>query len=322
MSTNDNAPGGCEPTGGAKISKQIHNTILADSLPQKLLAKGFEPIPIKPREKYPTLKNWSAADCSRLVRNWPPNHGIGLRTGTVTAVDIDVHNPDVVEKIVNLLRFFCSSDLITRIGQSPKILVPLICPEIKTKITSNKWCDKNGEINQIECLSYGQQFVGFGIHPGTGKPYKWDGDLLTHVLPTISLELIKEVFAYLNTLAADRGWQNLTETEIKAKRLVSERPPQDKGDAPGQIYNRSVTIEKVLEHYGWTHYRDNYWSRPGKSSGVSGSVLGNILWCFSLSTCLKANSANDAFEVLTQYEFKGDKGACTRALRREMGVAA
>jgi hypothetical protein len=299
-----------------RTQSQQHNP----GLPQQLLAAGFEPVPIAPRQKYPTLKNWTTAACSELVKHWPANHGIGLRTGKIVAVDIDVHDAEVVEKLVNLLNFMCSAAPLTRIGQPPKVLSPVLCPEIKSKISSNKWCDEHGEINQIEVLSHGQQFVAYGIHPDTGKRYQWDGDLLDHKLPTIPRSLLQEVFDHLDTLAAERGWHSLTKAENQAKKVVQARRPQTTGDAPGAIYNRSVPIEKVLEHYGWEHYRDNHWTRPGKASGVSGSVIGGILWCFSSATCLTANAAHDAFEIVARYDFSGDKSACAKALRQEVAA--
>ncbi|OQX18894.1 MAG: hypothetical protein BWK76_06345 [Desulfobulbaceae bacterium A2] len=290
------------------------------SLPHQLLALGFEPIPIAPSQKYPTLNDWPTADCAELVQHWPANHGIGLRTGKIVAVDVDVYDADVVDQLVNLLRFMCSAAPLTRIGQPPKVLCPVLCPEIKTKISSNKWCDQHGVINQIEVLSHGQQFVAYGIHPVTGKPYQWDGDLLRHELPTISRSLLQEVFDHLDKLAAKSGWVNLTAAENQAKKVVAARRPQTSGDAPGAIYNRSVTIVTVLEHYGWKKYREHHWTRPGKASGVSGSVFGDILWCFSSSPCLSANAAHDAFEIVSRYEFGGDKSACAKALRQEVAA--
>jgi hypothetical protein len=303
-------------TPESQAQSQGHNP----SLPQQLFAKGFEPVPIAPRQKYPTITNWPTADCAELVKHWPAMHGIGLRTGKIVAVDVDVYDAEVVDRLISLLNFMCSDSPLTRIGQPPKVMAPVLCPEIKSKISSNKWCEGNGVINQIEILSHGQQFVAYGIHPDTGKRYQWDGDLLTHQLPTISRSLLQEVFDHLDKLATERGWHNLTKAENQAKIVVAARRPQNTGDAPGAIYNRSVTIEVVLEHYGWTHYRANHWTRPGKASGVSGSVFGDILWCFTSSTCLTANAAHDAFELVARYDFGGDKSSCARALRSEVAA--
>jgi hypothetical protein len=287
---------------------------------EKLLKLGYEPIPIKPKEKYPTVKEWQKADCTELVKNWPKNHGIGLRTGKVTAIDIDVYDKELVDWVIQQLNFLADGPLLCRVGQPPKTLIPVSCEGVEKKFTSNKWADEHGAINQIEILSYGQQFVAFGIHPGTGKPYKWNGDLLNHSLPNIrKTDFTEAIFVGFDERAAERGWHNLSQAQEAAqKKAAQSRKKTDAGDAPGDVYNRSVPLETVLEHYGWTPYKGNYWTRPGKNKGISGAIYGNILHCFTSSTCLDQEGNHDAFEVLTRYEFSGDKSACASALRQEI----
>lgn len=306
--------GHCPGSGGC--SEEYNKLALG------LYQKGYEPIPIKPGQKYPTIKGWRTADCSKFVTTWPKDHGVGLRTGKVTAIDIDVYHAEVVDALVRQIAIFPDGDFLQRVGQPPKVLIPVICPELKSKMVSNKWVDAQGVINQIEILSHGQQFVAYGIHPGTKKHYEWSDDLLSHSLPTLPVTLVETIFEYFDQLAEERGWTNLSKKEKKAKKEVVRRKTANTGDMPGEIYNRSVSVETVLEHYGWTHYQGQYWTRPGKDRGVSGSVLGDIFWCFTSSTCLEPESANDAFEVLAQYEFGGDKSACARALHQMMREVA
>ncbi|XCN72850.1 MAG: bifunctional DNA primase/polymerase [Candidatus Electrothrix aestuarii] len=286
----------------------------------QLLQMGYEPIPIKPNEKYPTVKNWQNADCAQLVESWPKDYGIGLRTGQkVTAIDIDVYHKGLVDWAVNQFRSLVDGSLLCRVGQPPKTLIPVSCEGVEKKFTSNKWVDQNGTINQIEILSHGQQFVAFGIHPGTGKPYEWDGDLLAHSLPTIRRSDLETVFQGFDNQAAEKGWHNLTQAAETAKEVTATRSRKNSsGDAPGDVYNRSVPLETVLEHCDWTHCQGNYWTRPGKSKGISGAVHGGVLYCFTSSTCLDAEQCHDAFEILSRYEFSGDKSACSLALRQEM----
>ncbi|MCI5136997.1 MAG: hypothetical protein D3922_00970 [Candidatus Electrothrix sp. AR1] len=289
---------------------------------EELLKLGYEPVPIKPKEKFPTVKGWQKADCSQLVKRWPKSHGIGLRTGKkVTGVDIDVYHKDLVDWVVRQLRFLADGPFLCRVGQPPKTLIPVYCEDVDKKFTSNKWVDQNGTINQIEILSHGQQFVAFGIHPGTGKPYEWDGDLLIHSLPNIrKTDFTGAIFVGFDERAAERGWHNISKVaETATKAATRSRKSSSTGDTPGDIYNRSVPLETVLEHYGWTQCRGNYWTRPGKNTGISGSVHGEVLYCFTNSTCLNEGQCNDAFEILSRYEFGGDKSACASALRQEMG---
>lgn len=181
---------------------------------------------------------------------------------------------------------------------------------------SDAHIDPHGEMHRIEVLSYGQQFAAYGIHPGTKEPYRWSGDLLTHSLPEVSKDFILHLFDIFYDLACKKGWRNISTREKKAERTIGVRQSSYTEDAPGSIYNRAVSVYVLLEHYGWKHYRDQYWTRPGKKSGVSGTVFNDeVFWCFTSSTILKPDQPYDAFELLAQYEFNGDKSACARALK-------
>jgi putative DNA primase/helicase len=60
----------------------------------------------------------------------------------------------------------------------------------KSSIAPNSACCNIGGESRVEILCNGQQFVAYGIHPGTGKPYEWfGGDPLTvavAALPEVS----------------------------------------------------------------------------------------------------------------------------------------
>lgn len=289
-----------------------------DELAKPLYEKGFELCPIAPGKKYPANPGWPNADTASLVKAWPDKHGVGIRTGIQTGIDIDVYN----KRIVNgLLHCFDGVEILTRIGLPPKALVPVICPEVKKKICSDKWVDKNGVINQIELLSYGQQFVAFGIHPDTKKPYRWSGDLLAHELPVIPLAMIDFLFATFNKLAERAGWTNITIKERKTCRIRKAR--NKNRNKPGDVYNRCCSISNVLEEYGWKHYRGDYWTRPGKTHGVSGTVFDdNTFYCFTSSTCLEPGRSYDCFGLLAMYEYGGNFTAAAKAVRRTLQEVA
>lgn len=285
-------------------------------LARLLFEAELEPIPVAPSQKRPSIKKWPTADCAELVENWDRyyrGHGIGLRCGRVSALDIDVIDSDIVQYLRSCLDF----QHLTRIGQPPKVLVLFLCPEITKKLLSDAYVDEHGVMHRIEILSYGQFYVAYGIHPDTKKPYEWSGDLLTHSLPEVSKEFILHLFDIFYELACKKGWKNISTREKQAEKRVSMRLPTNRGNAPGSIYNRAVPLATVLEHYGWTHYKGRYWTRPDKKAGVSASVFDDrILWVFTSSTCLAPDRPYDAFEILTQYEFNGNKSECARALRR------
>ncbi len=291
------------------------------ALANQLYDIGFEPIPVTPGEKYWKKPGWESIELP--ITPWPATHGISLRTGTtIVGLDIDIYDKSIVNFLLGALEF----SYITRIGEPPKVLVPIHCSEIAEKIESDKYVDEHGVINRIEILSKGQQFVAYHIHPDTKKPYTWNGDLLTHSLPEVSKDFILYLFDLFYELACKRGWKNLSIQEQQAKKAVKSRRKQTSGDKPGDFYNRAVTVETVLSHYGWKHVRGEHWRRPGKKRGVSGHIYKEIFCCFTSSTSLpgtvgRSPSTHDAFDLLTWFEFGGDKVRAAQELRR-LEVAA
>lgn len=292
------------------------------SMVSTLFAIGLEPIPIAPGKKYPTLDNWTTVDVGPIVENWPRNHGIGLRCGDILGLDIDIYHKDVVAVLWGHL-LVDYPNMVGRVGQPPKVLIPFLCEDTKTKFTSSKLVDEHGVINQIEVLAKGQQFVAYGIHPGTRKPYTWTGDFLEHGLPEISLEEIHELFSLFDELATGKGWVNLDEKEKAAKFEFTSRPPSNIGTAPGDRYNRCCSITDVLTEYGWKHYRGPYWTRPGKKTGVSATVFNDeIVYIFTSSTSLEPNRTYDNFGLLAHYEYGNNFSAAAKGLLQIIKEAA
>ena len=63
----------------------------------RLLANGYLPLPLVPGEKRPAITDWSRLTIdTAVVGGWAvryPGHGVGLRTGTLVGIDIDVLDP-------------------------------------------------------------------------------------------------------------------------------------------------------------------------------------------------------------------------------------
>ena len=146
------------PAGAAHIT-------FADAAEQ-LLDNGYEPIPIKPAQKVPALSRWtSVAIDDTAIESWRMPYascGVGLRTGRLVGIDIDILDPDLAHEAQSLAmkRF---GDTLFRVGLWPKRLLLYRTQTPFAKMKSG----------QIEILGLGQQFVAFGLHPGTGKPYSW-----------------------------------------------------------------------------------------------------------------------------------------------------
>lgn len=164
----------------------------------RLLANGYLPLPLVPGEKRPAITDWTGVTIgAEVVGGWIgryPGHGVGLRTGALVGIDIDVLDPDLAQQIERLVRDRLGETL-NRVGLWPKRLLPYRIEAPLRKIT---WGHTRGA--QVEVLGQGQQFVAFGIHPATGVPYEWVGGTPLEV-PFTALPAIDEVG--LATLGAE-----------------------------------------------------------------------------------------------------------------------
>lgn len=131
-----------------------------------LLENGYAPIPVRPESKVPAVTRWSQVDVSESkVADWAirySSHSIGLRTGALVGIDIDLTDPDAAYEVATaaLSRF---GTTLVRVGAWPKRLLLFRTDEPFAKL--KRGC--------VEVLGLGQQFVAFGGHPDTGRPYTW-----------------------------------------------------------------------------------------------------------------------------------------------------
>jgi AAA domain/Bifunctional DNA primase/polymerase, N-terminal len=146
---------------------------------KKLLQGGFEPLPVN--GKIPVIKDWQkiVIDDAEVTR-WEklPNAGnTGLRTRRMPTLDADILDPAASEAIERLVheRFKERGLILTRIGKEPKRAFPFRTDTPFPKIVINLVAPDGDTSQKLEFLGDGQQLVGFGTHPDTGKRYKWHG---------------------------------------------------------------------------------------------------------------------------------------------------
>lgn len=154
----------------------------------QLLDNGYEPLPIKPGQKVPALSRWtSVAIDAAAIETWRVRHGscsVGLRTGWLTGVDIDILDPDRAHaaQALAIERF---GETLVRVGRWPK---RLLLYRTETPFAKMK-------AGQVEILGLGQQFVAFGLHPGTRRPYSWPLGETPLEVPRSDLPMIDQTAA-------------------------------------------------------------------------------------------------------------------------------
>ncbi len=167
----------------------------------RLRDNGFAPIPIrsawdrcKSPGKSPAIPEWQRYGVAPpseerldyfLERfsggNW------GIVCGDVIAIDIDILDPDLASATEAIARKIFGDTPLLRIGKFPKRLLVYRAGE---PIVGFKRHDISVEVFALnKDQKGGQQFVAFGIHPGTMKPYDWpiESPLDVHVddLPAV-----------------------------------------------------------------------------------------------------------------------------------------
>lgn len=142
-----------------------------------LLRLGFKPIPVN--GKRPVPKKWEAAPMHQdQIGFWAeefPRLNTGLRTEDLVAVDIDIYHHEVADAVeaAFVARF---GPGLKRLGQAPKRLLLYGAKAPGLKITSPLFQTVDGMEHKVEILGDGQQFVAYGIHPDSLRPYEWVGD--------------------------------------------------------------------------------------------------------------------------------------------------
>lgn len=141
----------------------------------RLIQLGYFPVPIPMGRKGPTIDGWQNLRCKpEDVPNLWDTTGmsIGVLHVNTAALDIDVYDPDLAARLLaeGMRRF---PGALERIGHAPKtaIVMRVEGPEWAVRATSK---GKKGDLTaQVDIRAFTRQFVAYGYHPDTGKPYTW-----------------------------------------------------------------------------------------------------------------------------------------------------
>jgi hypothetical protein len=192
---------------------------------------GYEPIPCL--GKRPVLANWTEALIDVVApviwnATYPGATNTGIRTKHTPAFDIDIYDADMAKQIENELRACFLQQLLVRIGQPPKRLIPFRCETPFSRIRVRfKAPNDDKTVHKIEVLCDGQQFIADGVHPDTGKAYTWqNGDLLSvphERLPLIDEATARQFIARARKIIIAAGWTEIGKGNGKTKNKTSNK---------------------------------------------------------------------------------------------------
>lgn len=183
----------------------------------KLQAAGFKLVPIKAGTKQPMTRGWqnirsTPADVAKWARS-SYYGGIAVLGKFTPGIDVDVSDEDIANKIVA----WCHENIgltPVRLGNAPRVLLPYAAPEKGLgPDSSHKFKDELGVLHQVDVRATGQQWVAYGVHPGTGNPYTWLPNELSEYqpdfLPVLTGEKLQELFAYFESIVPT-SWTRLS----------------------------------------------------------------------------------------------------------------
>ncbi|WOH37681.1 PriCT-2 domain-containing protein [Thalassotalea fonticola] len=237
---------------------------------------GYSIVPIKAGTKRPSIPNWPNVKADEyLINDWlnqydSTNTGVGILAKACPAIDIDILDEAVAEKVVE----FCIRRLggqLVRYGKKPKALLPFrVVPGVTIrKQKSTIYEDSKGDVHAVEVLGDGQLWVAFHTHPDTGEPYSWvdtnypDSDLTDYTwdeLPVLEQWMIYELMDFVEEQAIEAGWKvKSTGTTFNATALPNQneddllylKPPIGLSDIQISNLLKELPTEEFSDYDRW-----------------------------------------------------------------------
>jgi hypothetical protein len=302
-----------------KRRKQENQQEVTDALARlrwRLLENGYEPIPIQ--GKRPCTVGWTTGDIDleRIVRETilhPDHRSTGFRTGVLVGADIDLHNEDHAEIIRQVVEDTIGATPLRRRGSKGEMLC---YRKAGTPIGKIVIRDPVADKTLFEIFGQGGQFVAYGIHPDTQRPYDW---LIPGQEPlSAPLSALPEVTTDMLHDVGDRVSERLSELGYQIAATTSKTYTQP--FQAGNIHDAETITQKFLNIIptGAKRDRKGYinFSCPGckHNDNRSGLVVtpsgGFRFHCFHASCDYHSN---------TGWEPGGLIGPRTRRLYEEMG---
>lgn len=239
-----------------------------------LVSRGYPIVPIKPGTKHPAQKGWLATDYNTmdLARKFH-RFGVGVKTGGVVGVDIDVLDDAVVEQLVTWLHKTIGAAPV-RVGKAPKALLAFRTSTPFRKKSSRAYRSPDGKIHRVEVLGKGQQFVAYAEHPESGRPYSWGDQELTDIpygaLTEISEKQVQALFDHFYAVIP-KEWKPTEKVVSRADER--HRPNANPYADVEQLEPAMAAISIFPEEY-------ERWIKVGMAlhRATSGSADGLRLW--------------------------------------------
>jgi len=180
----------------------------------RILANGYDPVPIRHGLKHPGFKGWQKSVATpEVISEWDAKFaraGVGVLAARTPGVDIDVRDEAVGTEIRQFVEMMFGETLV-RVGDAPKCLLVFQTDTPFAKVDTRMWIDAAGVEHKVEILGDGQQWVAYHMHPERQKPYKWDdkGPASTprKLLPKLTEKQAVEIHDFAISCFKKAGWK-------------------------------------------------------------------------------------------------------------------
>jgi hypothetical protein len=210
----------------------------------RMLANSWSPVPAI--GKRVLLQGWTEfcrrAPTNKEIEEWSTDHpdwsNTGAACGGVIGIDLDIDDENLAGVIESLAKKLLGSTPLKRIGRAPRAMLVYRADEMIRSTTVK------GETGAgVDILGDGRQFICFGIHPQTGKPYKWPGasplDTAVATLPRVNAEQVDRFLVEVRTRIAPNS---------------GPRPARVVANAEAT----SPALDDVFSRYGWRDGASDY----------------------------------------------------------------
>ena len=203
-----------------------------------LLANGYRIVKIAGRGKNPIENGWTrkivtAEDCEN---DNAADRSVGIICGEdVMCVDVDIYEHELADEIMAVIKGLHPDCIIpTRYGARPKFAmlfrnVDNLAPTRSPLYTKGEGDEK--VTAQIEFRGKNQQFVAFGIHPGTGKEYEWENGspefLSVEDLPPLTKDDFEKIMQEIDATARSLGYTPPHPSNSALAKVEEKLTPED-----------------------------------------------------------------------------------------------
>jgi hypothetical protein len=142
-----------------------------------LLRNGYEPIPIVGKETW--ITGWTTGEITeeRIIAETCRNRryaNTGLRSGRLVGIDIDLVDREQVSILLEIADALLGHTPLRRFGSKGQMLLYRLVDEpIGKMVIRRAKTETENARPLVEIFGQGGQFVAYGTHPDTKRPYRW-----------------------------------------------------------------------------------------------------------------------------------------------------